>query len=633
MSFKRRSRQLDNPSPQPPQRSPRTRFFNVISNTPKLVKLVWQAAPGHLIATTSITLVRGLLPVTELYVTKLVVDLVVANIGQPNIAWGPILGFVALRFGVSFLSEVANQANAYTLQVLKDRFSIYANGVLIRQAVRLDLSHYELPDFHDTLSRAQQSGSDYPVRILGTLTSLLGQLVSFVSSIALLLSFSPLVMVLLLLTSAPALWVSVRYSGRRFWLSRSQTQAGRRADYLQRVLTQNAFAKEVRLFRLGEYLLGQWRDIRSRFNGQSAHLARRFASVRGLAGTVANLGYYGAYGWTIARTVQGAITLGDFTMYSGAFAQAQGVLQQILQSIAQTYEYNLYVSQFFEFLDLSPQVVDPPQPKPFPTPIRHGLELRNVTFTYPGAKQPTLKHLNLTVKPGESIALVGVNGAGKTTLLKLITRLYDPTEGEIAIDGVPLQDIALEDLRRNIGVIFQDFARYSLTAQDNIGFGDLSRRDDLAQIEEATANGGATEVIASLEKGYETILGKIFTGGTDLSGGQWQKIGMARAFMSSAPILILDEPTAALDAIAESELFQRFRRLTEGRMTFFVSHRFSTVRMADRIVVLERSQIVEVGSHAELMERDGLYARMFNLQASSYRENDTENPLLGVGED
>lgn len=615
---KRRNRQLDQPPLKMPQKSPKTRFFNVLANTPKLVKLVWQAEPGYLLLSVVITLIRGLIPVTELYITKLVVDEVVANIGQLEAAGLTILGLVALRFAISFLSEVANQVNSYSLQVLKDRFSIHANGVLIQQAIRLDLSHYELPEFHDTLSRAQQSGSDYPVRILGTLTGLLGQLVSFFSSIALLLRFSPWVMLLLLATSVPALWASVKYSGRRFWLSRSQTQAGRRADYLQRVLTQNAFAKEVRLFRLGDYLLQQWMDIRRRFNNESAFLARRFATVRGLAGTVANLGYYSAYGWTIVRAVQGTISIGDFTMYSGAFAQAQSVLQQILQSIAQTYEYNLYVSQYFEFLDLAPKVVEPPEPKPFPNPICQGLELRNVSFTYPGASEPTLENLNLTVKPGESIALVGVNGAGKTTLLKLVTRLYDPSEGEITVDGVSLSEIALQELRRNIGVIFQDFARYSLTAQDNIGFGDLSRRDDLGQIDAAAAAGGATEVIEGLDQGYETILGKIFAGGTDLSGGQWQKIGMARAFMSSAPILILDEPTAALDAIAESELFSRFRRLTEGRMTFFVSHRFSTVRMADRIVVLENHRIIEIGSHAQLLEKRGLYAKMFHLQASSY---------------
>ncbi|WP_017663189.1 ABC transporter ATP-binding protein [Baaleninema simplex] len=604
----------------PPRPSLSTGFFSVLANTPRLVKLVWNAAPGYLLTSVTVTFLQGLLPVTELYVTKLLVDRIVASLGRPDIEWMAIFSLVGLRFGVNFLFEVTGQLNVYTLQVLKDRFSIYANRVLIEQAVRLDLSHYELPEFHDTLNRAQQSGSDYPVRLLGTLTNLLGQIVSFLSSIALLLSFSPLVMLLLLLTSAPALWVGVRFSGRRFWLSRSQTQAGRRADYLQRVLTQNTFAKEVRLFRLGEYLLSQWTEIRSTFNRQSAHLARRFATVRGFAGTLATLGYYGAYGWTIARTVQGSISIGDLTMYSGAFAQAQSVLEQILQSIAGTYEYNLYVSQYFEFLSLQPQVVDPPEPTPFPRTIQQGLELRNVSFTYPEATKPTLQDLNLTVKPGESIALVGVNGAGKTTLLKLITRLYDVSEGEITLDGIAIDRFSLEDLRQNIGVIFQDFARYSLTAQDNIGFGDLSKRDDRDRIQQATADGGATEVIDSLEYGYDTILGKIFSGGTDLSGGQWQKIGMARAFMSSAPILILDEPTAALDAIAEAELFDRFRRLTAGKMTFFVSHRFSTVRMADRIVVLDNSHIVEVGSHEELMQNDGLYAQMFRLQASSYVE-------------
>ncbi|MBO9998169.1 MAG: ABC transporter ATP-binding protein [Cyanobacteria bacterium SID2] len=619
MSEKRLRRSLESASlPQRPN-DLRTRFFSVLANTPRLIGLVWKATPGHLLASISLTLVRGIVPVAELYVTKLVVDRMVASIGQAEIAWFAIFQLVGLRFGLSLVSEISNQLSAYTLQILRDRFAIYANQVLIQQAIRLDLSHYEMPEFHDTLSRAQQSGSDYPVRILGTLTNLLGQTVNFVGSMALLLSFSPLIMVLLLFTSTPALWVSVRFSGRRFWMSRAQTQAGRRADYLQRVLTQNAFAKEVRLFRLGEYLLNQWTEIRSKFNAESAALARRFATMRGLAGTVANLGYYGAYGWTIVRTVGGQISIGDFTMYSGAFAQAQSVLQQILQSIAQTYEYNLYVAQYFEFLSLQPQVVDPSHPRSFPTLMQQGLELRDVTFTYPGAEKPTLQQLNLTVQPGESVALVGVNGAGKTTLLKLITRLYDPEDGEITIDGIPLNHFSLEELRCNIGVLNQDFARYSLTAQDNIGFGDLARRDDLDRVRQAAADGGAAETIESLDRGYDTILGKIFSGGTELSGGQWQKIGIARAFMSSAPILILDEPTAALDAMAEAELFQRFRRLTQGRTTFFVSHRFSTVRMADRIVVLENSRIVEVGSHDELMANEGLYARMFRLQASSYQ--------------
>ena len=597
---------------------PTTRLFEVLANTPRLLHLVWQAAPIPLLCSLSVTLAKSLLPVSELYVTKLVVDRVVSSIGQNPIDWQPLIFLVSLRSLLSLLSEAFGQLSTYLIRILRDRFSIYANGLLIQQAIGLDLSHYELPEFHDTLNRAQQSGSDYPVRILGTLTNLLGQIISFAGLLVLLLSFSPGIMLLLLMASAPVLWVGVKFSGRRFWLSRSQTQAGRMADYLQRVLTQNAFVKEIRLFRLGNHLLNQWQEIRSKFNQQSENLARKYATVRGGAGILANVGFYAAYGWTIARTVRGAITIGDFTMYTGAFGQAQSTLQAILQSIAQTYEYNLYVSQYFEFLSLQPQVVNPANPRPFPNPLRSGLVLRDVSFTYPGAEKPTLKNLNLTVKPGESIALVGVNGAGKTTLLKLLTRLYDIDSGKIAIDGIGITEFELQDVRRNIGIIFQDFARYNLSVRDNIGFGNLAQRENFDRIQQAASDGGATETISQLDAGYDTMLGKIFSGGTELSGGQWQKIGLARAFMTSAPILILDEPTAALDAIAEYELFQRFRQLTKDKMTFFVSHRFSTVLMADRIVVLENSQIVEVGSHEELMANEGLYAKMFRLQASSY---------------
>ena len=597
---------------------PTTRLFEVLANTPRLLHLVWQAAPIPLLCSLSVTLAKSLLPVSELYVTKLVVDRVVSSIGQNPIDWQPLIFLVSLRSLLSLLSEAFGQLSTYLIRILRDRFSIYANSLLIQQAIGLDLSHYELPEFHDTLNRAQQSGSDYPVRIFGTLTNLLGQIVSFAGLLVLLLSFSPGIMLLLLIASAPVLWVGVKFSGRRFWLSRSQTQAGRMADYLQRVLTQNAFVKEIRLFRLGNHLLNQWREIRTKFNQQSENLARKYATVRGGAGILANVGFYAAYGWTIARTVRGAITIGDFTMYTGAFGQAQSTLQAILQSIAQTYEYNLYVSQYFEFLSLQPQVINPANPRPFPNPLRSGLVLRDVSFTYPGAEKPTLKNLNLTVKPGESIALVGVNGAGKTTLLKLLTRLYDIDSGEIAIDGIGITEFELQDVRRNIGIIFQDFARYNLSVRDNIGFGNLAQRENFDRIQQAASDGGATETISQLDAGYDTMLGKIFSGGTELSGGQWQKIGLARAFMTSAPILILDEPTAALDAIAEYELFQRFRQLTKDKMTFFVSHRFSTVLMADRIVVLENSQIVEVGSHEELMANEGLYAKMFRLQASSY---------------
>jgi ATP-binding cassette subfamily B protein len=600
-----------------------TRFWAAIASTPRLLRLVWQAAPGQCLATATVTLLCASLPALQLYVTKLVVDTILLNAAKPigsSFDWQTIGVFLSLRLGLSLLFEGLNQANTYILQILKDRFALYANRRLLDHAIRLDLSHYEQSQFHDILARAQQSGSDYPVRMIGTLASLFSDLLSFAGLLVLLLGFSPSIMLILLVSSIPALWVSVKFSGRRFWLSRHQTQAGRLATYLQEVLTQNSFVKEVRLFGLGEHLLDRWYSIRDEFNQQSAQLSRRFALVRGGAGALANVGYYAAYAWAAIRTVQGTISLGDFTMYTGAFQQAQSTLQSLLGSISQTYEDNLYVAQYFEFLSLEPQVISPARSRSFPSPIVHGLDLHNVSFTYPGADTPTLSGLNFHVKPGENIALVGVNGAGKTTLLKLLTRLYDVDSGEITIDGIPLTAFDLADLRRQIGVIFQDFSRYSLSARDNIGFGNVAQIDDDDRLNQATDDGGAREMIAALADGFETQLGKMFGGGTDLSGGQWQKIGTARAFMSSAPILILDEPTAALDAIAEADLFQRFRDLTRGRMTFFVSHRFSTVRMADRIVVLERSRICEVGTHAELMANEGLYARMFRLQASSYTE-------------
>ncbi|MDB9312608.1 ABC transporter ATP-binding protein [Spirulina sp. CS-785/01] len=597
------------------------RVWDIIATTPRLIKLVWEATPQWLLLSLGVTGIRAFLPASQLIINKMIVDRVIAMIGTTPIIWQPLLILVAVRLGLSVLYEILNQANSYVSRVLRDEFTLYANAVLLQQAIRLDVGHYESSQFYDTLSRAQQSGSNYPVRVMDTLNRIFGQIISLGSLLALLLRFNPAIALLLLFTAFPAFWVGVRYSGKRFWMLRRETQAGRLADYLQQVLTQQEFVKEIRLFNLGDYLQQQWHTIRTRFNRKSANLARQHATMRGVGGLISNIGFYGAYIWTLVQTVRGQISLGDFTMYTGAFNEAQNLIPGLLENIASVYESNLYVSQYFEFLNLKPTILNPANPKPFPQPLQEGLSLKNVSFTYPGSDSPTLRNLNLTVKPNESIALVGVNGAGKTTLLKLITRLYDVTEGEITFDGIPIQNFELTDLRANIGVLYQDFARYYLSVQDNIGFGNLPERENLPKMEAAAQNAGAGEIIDNLVARYETLLGKTFKGGIELSGGQWQKIGMARAFMSDAPILILDEPTAALDAIAEFELFQKFRTLTQGKMTFFVSHRFSTVLLADRIVVLENSEIVEIGSHQALMANNGLYAQMFNLQASSYMEN------------
>ena len=596
----------------------RRRFQDILVNISLLLRLVWQATPLYLLLSLAIQGFQSLVPALMLLINKAIVDMVIANWGNANFVWRPLIILVAMRFGVSLVRAVLNQTGLYVSQIFNDRLNLHTKFVLLDKSARLDLAHFESPEFYDTLERAQNSGSNYPVRVIQTLTGLFGQGITLVSLLGLLLQFNIAIVPLLFFTALPSFWTSIIYSGRRFWMTRMETESGRLSNYIQRVLTNPEFAKEVRLFNLGGHLLGQWRDIRTDFNRKSAAIASEYARMRGLSGVLVNSGFYLAYGWTLIKTIAGEISVGDFTMYTGAFSQAQQLLPAILENVARIYESNLYVSQYFDFLNLEPKVTNTTRPRAFPQPIKRGLSIQNVSFAYPGAAQPTLRNLNLEVEPGESIALVGLNGAGKTTLLKLITRLYDVSSGKIAIDGISLPEIDLGELHQNIGVLNQDFARYQLSARDNIGFGNLPERENQARIEQAALDSGADRVVDTLELGYQTRLGKMFKGGVDLSGGQWQKIGMARAFITDAPILILDEPTAALDAIAEYELFEKFRALTAGKMTFFVSHRFSTVQLADRIVVLENSKIVEVGSHLELMSQNGLYAEMFLKQASSY---------------
>ena len=588
---------------------------------PRLVRLVWQAAPLALLISIALTLTSSLMPAAQIYVSKLIVDQVVGMVGD-GVAIAEmtrvLLPLVFGGFGLLLLQAVLQQLDGYTTQVMSDRFLLFANTQLLQQATRLDLAHYESPEFHDILNRAQQSGSNYPMRVLRLSLTLLGQFTRLLGLLALLLRFNPLVFVLLLLSALPTFWVGIRFSERRFWMTRRQTPSRRLADYFGNILTEPKFVKEVRLFNLGGYLVDQYQDIREEFNQESQRLARRQSFAQVSLEIVSAIGFYGAYALVLWETIRGLVTIGDLTLYASTFQQAQSATAGILSSMATLYEFNLYVSQYFEFLDLSPQVKSPPRPKAFPEEIKQGLVLQDVYFTYPGSETPTLKNINLTVAPQECIALVGLNGSGKTTLLKLLTRLYDIDRGLITIDDIPLSAFNLSSLRRNIGVLFQDFARYALSAKDNIGFGDLANRDDSTQVTQAAGDAGASAVIEDLDAGYETVLGKMFTGGVDLSGGQWQKIGLARAFMSQAQVLILDEPTAAVDAIAEHDLFERFRQLTQGKMTFLVSHRFSTVRMADRIVVLEDGEVIEIGTHQALMEKQGRYEEMFRLQAESY---------------
>jgi len=594
------------------------RLFSVLANTPRLLRLVWSASPLWLIISLLTTLSTSTLPAVQLYIGKLTIDQIINTIGEPATTWQPIFILVLAAFGLKVLNDTLDEVATFASQILSDQFTLYASDVLLRQAISLDLAHYELPEFYDLLSRAQQSGSTYPVRALSTFTSFLGQCIKLLTLIGVMLSFSALATLLLLSTSIPAFAIGVKFSGKRFRVMRKRTQSLRVANYLQGILTNQNFVKEIRLFNLSGYLLAEWHKIRLEFNQESQQIARQQAIARIAANLLSKIGFYSTYAWIVIQTLRAEITIGSLSMYAGAFRQSQGAMQNMLEDLAKLYEVNLYVNQFFEFLELTPYVKNVSHPQPFPQPLKKGLVLKNVSFTYAGAEKETLKNINLSVQPGESIALVGVNGAGKTTLLKLLARFYDVSSGEILIDQIPIYQFNLSELRRNVGVIFQDFARYHLSIQDNIGFGNIQEHKNLELIQKASTEAGAASMIGSLEQGYDTMLGKIFPGGRELSGGQWQKVALARAFMTPAQILILDEPTAALDAIAEYDLFQRFRKLASGKMTFLVSHRFSTVRMADRIMVLDGGSIQEIGSHQELMDLDGIYARMFKLQSSSY---------------
>ena len=497
----------------------RRRSQDILVNIPLLLRLVWQATPLYLLLSLVIKAFQSLIPALMLLVNKAIVDLVIANWGNANFVWRPLIVLVAMRFGVSLFQAILSQVNPYVSQIFSDRLNLYTKLVLLEKSTQLDLAHFESAEFYDTLERAQNSGSNYPVRVIQTLTNLFGQGVTLISLLGLLLQFNLAIVPLLFFTALPSFWTSITYSGRRFWMTRMETQSGRLSNYIQRVLTNPEFAKEVRLFNLGGHFLGQWRNIRTDFNGKSAKIAAEYARMRGTAGVLVSSGFYFAYGWTLVKAIAGQISVGDFTMYTGAFSQAQQVLPSILENIARIYESNLYVSQYFDFLNLKPLVNNSASPLAFPQPIKQGLSLRNVSFTYPGAAKPTLRNLNLEVKPGESIALVGLNGAGKTTLLKLITRLYDVNEGTINIDGISLAEIDLAQLRNNIGVLNQDFARYQLSAKDNIGFGNLKQRENQERIESAAINSGADRVVANLEAGYQTRLGKMFKGGVELSGG------------------------------------------------------------------------------------------------------------------
>jgi ATP-binding cassette subfamily B protein len=568
------------------------------------------------------TMVGALLPAAQAWIAKLVVDSVVnslTNQVSPIDGLRALAPILALEAVLVILQAVIGQARSLAEHILHARLNLTINSRIIRKALELDLSHFENAEYYDKLQNARREADWRGLRIVNGSFYLVQNIVTLISFAVILVRFSPWLALLLFVATLPAFIAQSRYADLTFRVISWRAPEARRLSYLEHILTDYDAVKEVKLFSLGEALLGRYASMFWKFLREDQAIAQRRSLASLGWGLLATLTYYGAYAWIVWQTLARSITLGDMTMYLSIFRSSQSTFESIFFGLSELYENGLFMSNLFAFLELEPLMPQPTSPLAVPRPFRQGFEFRHVSFQYPGQDFWALRDVSLTITPGEKIALVGPNGAGKTTLIKLLTRLYDPTEGQILLDGVDLREYDLNELRHRIGVIFQDFVRYHMAAFENIGFGQVEALEDRPRIEAAAAKSGADIIIDGLPEGYETTLGRWFSRGRELSGGEWQKIALARAFMRDCEILVLDEPTAALDAENEFQVFQQFRQLTADKSAILISHRFSTVRMADQIYVIEGGAITERGSHDHLMAQQGTYARLFTLQAESYR--------------
>jgi ATP-binding cassette subfamily B protein len=608
------------PSPAAPQLA--RGFFGVFRYSRHALALVWTTNRGLSIALALLTLAGGTLPAAVAWVGALIVDAVVAAIQAESTAsdagTAHALLLVAAEGGLVAALAGVQRGISLCQSLLRAQLGQRVNAMILEKALTLELAHFEDSEFYDKLTRARREASSRPLSLVMRTFGLAQNGISLVSYGTLLAHFSPWAVAVLVLAGLPSFLAEARFSGVAFRLFLWRSPETRMQLYLETVLAREDHAKEVQLFGVGPRFLQRYRDIFGKLYREDRDLTIRRDSWGFGLGLIATATLYGAYAWVVLATVATRITLGQMTMYVMLFRQGQAAVSASLAAIGGMYEDNLYLATLYEYLDTP---VDAPRGAAVRGPApQDGIRFERVSFAYPGAEAPVLKDVDLHVRPGSSLALVGENGSGKTTLIKLLTRLYRPTAGRITLDGLDLADWDEDALRRRVGVIFQDFVRYQLIAGENIGAGDVRHLEDEARWREAAEKGMAAPVIEELPERYHTPLGKWFNQGRDLSGGEWQKVALSRAFMrTEADILVLDEPTAAMDAAAEATVFEHFRTLTRGRIAILISHRFSTVRMADQIVVLQDGRIVERGSHDELLRANGHYARLFELQARGYQ--------------
>jgi ATP-binding cassette subfamily B protein len=603
--------------------------LGALRNLPPFLTLVWRTSPQLAASQAALRLVRALLPVATLYVGKLIIDEVVLLVQAPHVVddlrhWvasgllDRIAWLLALEFGLAVLSDVLGRAVSLLDSLLSERFSNETSLRLMAHAATLDLEDFEDSELQDRLERARRQAAGR-TSLIGQLFSQAQDVVTVASLAAGLIVFAPWLIVLLAIALVPAFIGEAHFNAQSYLLNYARSPERRELDYVRQTGASAETAKEVKIFCLNAFLIERYRELAASFFAANRRIALRRAGWGSLLSAIGTVAYYVAYAYIVWRTLHGDFSIGDLTFLAGSFRRLRNLLESLLMGFSQVAGQALYLDDLFSFFEIRPEIVPSPNPRPFPVPIREGFAFENVGFRYPGAERWAVRGLTFALKAGEILALVGENGAGKTTLVKLLARLYDPDEGRILLDGHDLREYDLFAIRANIGVIFQDFVRYHFTAADNIAVGRIEARHDRARIVQAAERSLADGTIRRLPRGYDQMIGKRFRTGVDLSGGEWQKIAIARAYMRDAQLLILDEPTAALDARAEFEVFRRFRELGEGRTVVLISHRFSSVRMADRIVVLTDGAVEAIGTHEQLLKQGGRYAELFEMQAAGYR--------------
>jgi ATP-binding cassette subfamily B protein len=563
-------------------------------------------------------LLRALLPVALLFIAKLIIDEVVALSRQPDGPLDRLTTLILAEFTLAIVSDILARLVGLADTLLAELVGTETSLRLMKHAATLDLEDFEDSELQDSLERARRQASGR-MTLMGQVFNQVQDVVTIVSFAAGLVLYAPWLIVLLAVALIPSFLGEAHFNAQSYWLNYHRAPERRELDYVRQTAASVDTAKEVKIFGLNDFLLARYRELAMSFYAANKKIAVQRAGVGGLLATIGTVAYYIAYAYIVWRTVHGEFSIGDLTFLAGSFRRLHQMMEGLLAGFTQVAGQALYLDDIFSFFEIQPEIASPTDARPVPRPIEKGFVFESVGFRYPGAERWAVRNLSFTLKAGEVLALVGENGAGKTTLVKLLSRLYDPDEGRILLDGRDLREYDLFDLRSNIGVIFQDFVRFHLSAGDNIAVGRIEARGDRARIEEAARRALADEVISKLPAGYEQVIGKRFRTGVELSGGEWQKIAIARAYMRDAQVLILDEPTAALDARAEYQVFQRFKELSQGKTAVLISHRFSSVRMADRIVVLADGRVEDIGTHEELLERGGRYKELFELQAAGYR--------------